>query len=69
MRHSKKDLLGDVDLIIKCVKCGKELREKITQLKRDPTVTCGCGAVIRIDAKQLRKAAGPIDDDAQGKLF
>jgi hypothetical protein len=66
---AKKNTIDDVELIIRCGKCGKELREKIGRLRRNPEVLCKCGTAFRIDSQQLHKAAGPLEDDAQGKLF
>jgi len=63
-----KDLLGDIEIPIKCPKCGKELKEKIARLKNNPRLRCpGCGTTIAVDGNELRKATKPFDD--LGKLF
>jgi len=48
-----------------CPSCGKEVKEKIGRLKRNPKVTCrSCRTSISVDANKLRRAI----DSAQKSL-
>ena len=46
---------------IPCQACGKKIRESIGRLKRDPDLTCSCGAVTHINAADLRKGAAKVE--------
>lgn len=54
----------DIDshaITITCPACSKKFEEKIGRLKKNPKLTCkGCGAVIAIEAKELRSATDAI---------
>jgi len=44
-----------------CPRCQKKFTEQVGRLKRNPTVTCrGCGAQIKIEADDLRRATDTI---------
>ena len=44
-----------------CPNCGKEIKEKIGRLKRNPKITCrGCRTSISIDANKLRRTIDSI---------
>ncbi len=46
---------------IPCPNCGEKVEETIGRLKTDPNLTCGCGAVIQVDAKDLRSGIDQIE--------
>jgi transcription elongation factor Elf1 len=44
-----------------CPSCGKEIKEKIGRLKRNPKIICrGCHTSISIDANKLRRTIDSI---------
>ncbi|KDB53923.1 hypothetical protein X805_04770 [Sphaerotilus natans subsp. natans DSM 6575] len=45
--------LDDHKIDIPCPSCGRKRAETIRKLKTNPKLTCVCGTVIDVDAKQL----------------
>jgi len=57
---------------IPCPHCGKEMKETIGRLKRDPLLTCRhCHQETKIEASQLRRAVSSAQKslDALGKAL
>jgi transcription elongation factor Elf1 len=57
---------------IPCPHCGKELKETIGRLKRDPVIACRhCNQETKIEASQLRRAIDSAQKslDALGKAL
>jgi len=54
-----------------CQACGKKLSQTIGRLKKDPDLTCTCGAVTHVDRASLNKGITQIEkslSDLQRKL-
>lgn len=53
-------LLDNIEVSIRCDKCGTELREKVSRLKGCNTVSCSCGFII--DTRGVRAKAMFVEE-------
>jgi len=52
-------MFEDTAIEITCPNCGKNAKEKIGRLKRDPHFTCSCGQTF--DASEFVRSLGEVD--------
>lgn len=52
----------DIDIPIKCPRCGKQTKQRLARLKDGAEFTCSCGATFKVDGDGFASAQKGLDD-------
>lgn len=54
-------MFDKAEIEIPCAGCGSKTKKTVAWLKRNKTLTCACGAVVNIDADQIRREMHKVE--------
>ena len=54
-------MFDDEVMDVPCDTCGRDVKVKVRDLRKSPTLTCTCGQEIAVDATQLDSSMRGVD--------
>jgi len=60
------NLSSSIEVTIKCTKCGRKIKKRLSELHHKRDITCRCGAILTVDPKGFKSVGQRLDDLKKG---